>query len=325
MSFIRTMLGDISPENLGFTYSHEHIVCKPAYWVERGSDDLILDDPEKSKQDVLIFKALGGRSIIDATAVDYGREPAAVRKISEETGIQIVGTAGFNKSFLWDAKMPGQDTTYRHWIEHSTIDSLASFVVGEVEKGMNGTDIKAGQVKFGTGYNSINPLEIKTIRAVARAHLTTGAPIHSHTESGSMPLEQMVYLKEEGISLENVSFGHLDRNPDPYLHLKIAETGAYLCFDGIGKIKYGPESQRISCILSLFKHGYGDQVLVSGDTARRTYYYSYGYYGLGLGYIIGTWVPRFKDEAYRDGIDGEDAVRRIFIENPRKCFSFKKR
>ncbi len=176
MSFIRTMLGDIAPEELGVTYSHEHLVCRPAYWQERGEEDLLLDDPEKSKQDVLLFKAAGGKSIVDATAVDYGRDPAAVRKISVETGVQIVGTAGFNKSFLWPVKMPGQEITYRQWIEQASVDELARFVVDEVEKGMNGTDIRAGQVKFGTGYNSIHPLEIKTIRAVARAHHATGAP-----------------------------------------------------------------------------------------------------------------------------------------------------
>lgn len=324
MSFIRTMLGDIAPEQLGFTYSHEHLVCRPPYWVERGAGDLLLDDPEKTRGDMLIFKSLGGRSIVDATAVDYGRDPAAVCALSRETGVQVVGTAGFNKSFLWDARMPGQDHTFKQWIERSTIGQLADFVVREVREGMNGTDIRAGQVKFGTGYNSISPLEIKTIRAVARAHRETGAPIHSHTESGTMPLEQMAYLREEGVGMENVSFGHMDRNLDPYLHLKVAESGAYLCFDGIGKVKYGPESQRIACILALIKRGYGDQVLVSGDTARKSYYRSYGH-GLGLGYILETWIPRFQEEAAAAGLDGEDAVRRIFVDNPRRCFTFKEK
>lgn len=323
MSFIRTMCGDIPPEQLGVTYSHEHLVCRPAYWVERGEEDLLLDDAEKSKRDVLLFQAAGGRSIVDATAVDYGRDPAAVKKIAEETGVQIVGTAGFNKSLLWPAKVPGHDYTYFDWIGRASEDDLARFVIDEVEKGMNGTDIRAGQVKFGTGYNSIHPLEIKTIRAAARAHHQTGAPIHSHTESGTMALEQMKYLREENVELSNVCFGHMDRNPDPYMHLKIAETGAFLCFDGIGKIKYGPESTRIACILALFKHGYGDQVLVSGDTARKSYYASYKY-GLGLGYILGVWAPRLKDEANHAGLDGEDVVRRIFVENPKRCFTFKK-
>ncbi|NLI23007.1 MAG: phosphotriesterase [Clostridiales bacterium] len=323
MSFIRTMCGDIAPEALGVTYSHEHLVCRPAFWVERGEDDLILDDPEKTKQDVLLFQAAGGRSIVDATAVDYGRDPGAVRDIAVETGVQIVGTAGFNKSFLWPAKMPGRECTYENWIEKTSVDDLARFVIDEVEHGMNGTDVRAGQVKFGTGYNSIHPLEIKTIRAVARAHHATGAPIHSHTEAGTMALEQLQYLREEGVQLPNVCFGHMDRNPDPYMHLKLAETGAYLCFDGIAKVKYGPESVRIACIFELFRHGYGDQVLASGDTARKSYYYSYRY-GLGLGYILSTWAPRLKEEADAAGLDGEDVVRRIFVDNPKRCFTFKK-
>ncbi len=105
MSFIRTLDEDIPKEELGFTYSHEHIVCRPAYWSERGEDDLLLDDPAKSKQDVLDFKKHGGQVIVDATAVDYGRDVPAVHDIMEQTGVRIIGTAGFNKSFLWDASI----------------------------------------------------------------------------------------------------------------------------------------------------------------------------------------------------------------------------
>ena len=323
MAFIRTMLGDIAPEELGFTYSHEHIVCRPQHWVDRNADDLLLDDPAKSQQEVALFHDAGGRSIVDATAVDYGRDPGAVRDISRATGVQIVGTAGFNKGSLWDARMPGKACTFEQWIESTSVDDLARFVVDEVEHGMNGTDVRGGQVKFGTGYNSITPLEIKTIRAVCRAHLETGAPIHSHTEAGTMALEQMQYLREEGIDLHNVSFGHMDRNPDPWMHRKVAETGAYLCFDGIAKVKYNPESVRIRCILELARAGHQKQILVSGDTARKSYYRSYTH-AVGLPYIINTWIPRLVEEANEAGIDGQKLVEDIFINNPRECFTFKK-
>jgi predicted metal-dependent phosphotriesterase family hydrolase len=322
MSFIRTMLGDIRPEELGFTYSHEHIVCRPGHWKDRDADDLLLDDPEKSKGDVLLFKKAGGEAIVDATAFDYGRDVPAVKKISEETGIKIIGTAGFNKSFLWDSKRPGHDETYADWIERSSIEQLTDFVVQEVEVGMEGTNVRAGQVKFGTGYNMITPLEEKTLRAVARAHHITKAPIHSHTEAGTMALEQINFLKEEGINTEYLSIGHMDRNPDTWYHLKVVDSGAFLSFDGVGKIKYYPESVRIQCILELVKRGYQKHILVSGDTARKSYYKSYGH-GLGLGYIIGTWVPRFIEEAEDAGYNGQQLVEDIFINNPRRCFTFK--
>ncbi|MCV4231501.1 phosphotriesterase [Virgibacillus sp. LDC1] len=330
MGFIRTLHGDISKEELGFTYSHEHIVCRPAYWQERGEDDLLLDDKEKSKRDVLDFKQHGGRSIVDATAIDYGRDVQAVQEIALETGIHIVGTAGFNKSFLWDAQikeelkpLTGHYETYAQWIEAKSINELADFVIREVEEGLEGSSFKAGQVKFGTGYNRITPLEEKTLRAVARAHHETKAPIHSHTEVGTMALEQIELLKSEGVDLSFLSLGHMDRNPDPYYHEQIAKTGAYMSFDGIGKIKYAPESTRISLILELVRKGFEDQILISGDTARKTYYKHYDQ-GLGLEYIIAKWVPRFVDEANRSGFDGRKLVEKFFVSNPANCFSFKK-
>ncbi|MCM3700700.1 phosphotriesterase [Paenibacillus macerans] len=330
MTFVRALDADIAPEQMGFTYSHEHIVCRPAHWSERGEDDLLLDDPEKSKLDVLDFKKHGGQTIVDATAVDYGRDVPAVHNIMKETGVRIIGTAGFNKSFLWDAKVKdelkpiiGNYETYYEWIEAKSINELTDFVIREVEEGLEGTPFKAGQVKFGTGYNRITPLEEKTLRAVARAHHETKAPVHSHTEVGTMGLEQIELLRSENVNLSYLSLGHMDRNPDPYYHEQIAKTGAFLSFDGIAKIKYAPESTRISLILELVKKGYEDQILVSGDTARKTYYKHYDY-GPGLEYIIAKWVPRFVDEADRAGFDGQQLIHKFFVTNPARCFAFKK-
>ncbi|CAH0121742.1 MULTISPECIES: phosphotriesterase [unclassified Paenibacillus] len=330
MSFIRTLDADISKDQLGFTYSHEHIVCRPAHWAERNEDDMLLDDPEKSKLDVLDFKRHGGQAIVDATAIDYGRDVPAVHNIMKETGVRIVGTAGFNKSFLWDAAVKdelkpliGNYKTYYEWIEAKSVNELAEFVIREVEEGLEGTPFKAGQVKFGTGYNRITPLEEKTLRAVARAHHETKAPIHSHTEVGTMALEQIELLRSENIDLSFLSLGHMDRNPDPYYHEQLAKTGAYLSFDGIAKIKYAPESTRIHLILELVRKGYEDQILISGDTARKTYYKHYEH-GLGLEYIIAKWVPRFIDEANRAGFDGQKLVEKFFVKNPANCFAFKR-
>ncbi|ALX47796.1 phosphotriesterase family protein [Lentibacillus amyloliquefaciens] len=330
MSFIRTFHGNVNPADLGFTYSHEHIVCIPPYWAEQQADDLLLDNKAKSERDVLDFKNLGGQAIVDATAIDYGRDVQAVKEIAEETGITFIGTAGFNKSFLWSASIPerlkhviGDYQTFSDWIELKSINELADFVIQEIEEGLEGTGVPGGQVKFGTGYNRITPLEEKTLRAVARAHHETKAPIHSHTEAGTMGLEQIELLKSEGINLEYMSFGHMDRNPDPFYHEKIAKTGAFLSFDGISKIKYAPESTRIGCIFELVKKGYEDQILVSGDTARKSYYKHYDY-GLGLENIIGKWVPRFIEEANQKGFDGEKLVDKFFVQNPKRCFTFKK-
>jgi len=330
MKFIRTLIGDLSPDALGITNGHEHIVCRPPYWVEKKADDLILDNEEASLLDVLDFKNSGGQSIVDATAIDYGRDVEAVVRISKKSGVNFIGTAGFNKSFLWDAKVPerlksiiGDYDKFIDWIEQSSQEKLVEHVVSEVNVGLEGTNYKAGQVKFGTGYNSITPMEEKTIRVIAKAHIITGAPIHSHTEAGTMAIEQIEILKSEGIDLSAVSFGHMDRNIDLYYYEQIATTGAFLSFDGIGKNKYGPESQRINAIKELIRMGFEDQILIGGDTARKSYYRHYGSYGLGLGWLLERWIPRFIDECNREGLDGEKLAKKLLIENPKRYLEFR--
>lgn len=330
MSFIRTLIKDIDPKDLGVCNAHEHIVCTPSYWLEHNEYDLILDDKEKSLQDVIDFKHSGGQAIVDATAIDYGRHVKDVVYISIKTGINIIGTAGFNKSFLWDAKIPehlhpqipNEYNTYQEWIENSSIEQLVEYVKNEIEVGLENTSYKAGQVKFGTGYNSIKPLEIKTLKVIAKVHKLTGAPIHSHTECGTMALEQIKLLQEEGIDLKYVSFGHMDRNLDYYYHKEIAKSGAYLCFDGLGKTKYGPESARITAIINLIKLGYEDQILLGGDNARRSYYKHYEY-GPGLEYLLTKWIPRFINECLYNGLDAKKLVRKLLIENPSRALTFK--
>ncbi len=330
MGFIRTLTKDIDTKELGFTYSHEHIVCVPDLWREKGADDLLLDDKEKSKLDVIDFLKLGGNSIVDATAIDYGRRVNEVVEISKETGVNIIGTAGFNKSLLWDARIEREDLieiiggyrTFREWIESESETSLTDFVTKEIEVGLEGTNYKAGQVKFGMSYNQIFPQEIKTLKVATNVHMQTKAPIHVHTEAGTMALEIIDLIKEENVELENACFGHMDRNLDSYYHKKIAETGAYLSFDGIGKIKYAPESERIKCLIQLVKSGFENQILISGDSARKSYYKHYDF-GLGLEFIIKKWIPRFIFEANKEGLDGEKLVEKFFISNPANCFAFK--
>lgn len=329
MQIVRTITKDIKPEEMGLTYSHEHIVCRPPYWAEREEDDLLLDDPSKSELDILDFIKLGGKTIVDATAIDYGRDIEAVAKIAQNTGLQVIATAGFNKSFLWKASLPerlkpivGNFNTYEEWIRESTHDQLIEHVVKEVESGLEGTAFKAGQVKLGTGYNSITPLEEKTMLVIAAAHKKTKAPLHCHTEAGTMALEQIEILKREGVNLESVSFGHMDRNLDLYYFQQILSHGSYLSFDGMGKIKYAPESARIQMLIELCKKGHEDKLLISHDLARKSYYKHY-HYGIGMSFILEKWAPRFVDECNIAGLDGKALLDKFLIYNPAKCFTFK--
>lgn len=323
MTFIRTLNGDISPSDLGTTYSHDHLFCIPPYWKNQGENDLLLDDYDASFAELMDFKHAGGNAIYDATAPDYGRQALTVAQMAKDANVHIIGTAGFNKGFLWSSEKPNTNLSFERYIDQCSIDTLSQDVINEVVHGIEGSQHKAGVVKCGTGYNQIHPLELKTMEAVVRAAIETGAPMHSHTELGTMALEQAELFKKFGMDLSRIGFAHMDRNPDKWLLKKLAQTGAFICFDGISRIKYYPEDVRSQVLIHLCKAGFEDQILIGGDFARKTMSAHYGLGGLGMKYILSSWRPRFIEEANDASLDGEALMNKFFIHNPQRYLTFR--
>jgi 5-phospho-D-xylono-1,4-lactonase len=297
MGKIRTVLGDINQEELGFTYSHEHLWTNPP--AQQKDRDLELTDYEASVSELWRFKRAGGKALVDATTLDYGRDASQLKRMSEETGVNVIATSGFNK-YIYFPK----------WVEALTIEEIQQKLVRDVTIGMDGTDAKAGFLKAGSWNQLIHPLEEKVTRAVARAHLETDAPIWLHTEAGTMGEELLDILEEEGVDLTKVGVGHSDRNADPYYHLQLAKRGAYVQFDGVSKIKYYPDSTRVSLIKNMIENGYAEQLLISADMGRQCYLHAYGG-GPGFEYILKKFIPRLLEE----GISQAD-IDTIFVKNP---------
>nr|WP_207890478.1 phosphotriesterase-related protein [Rubrobacter taiwanensis] len=293
----RTVLGDVEAEQLGVVYSHEHLIAVPP--ASQEDRDLELSDYDKSLQELVYFREAGGRTLVEASTLDYGRNVQLLAKMSEAAGINVVATTGFNKHIY-----------FPDWVEAKSVEEIADLLIREVREGVDSTGIRAGVLKSGSWYNVIHPLEEKVTRAVASAQLETGAPVWLHTEAGTMGLEMLDILEEEGVDLSRVAVGHSDRNADPYYHLKLAERGAYVQFDGPGKVKYYPDSTRVDLIKNLLGHGYGARLLISGDMGRRSYLHAYGG-GPGFRYILTKFIPRLRDE----GIS-EESIEQIFVANP---------
>lgn len=302
---IRTVLIDIKPEDLGFTYAHEHLICHPPKCVIEKDHDLELSEVEKAVEELRYFYNAGGRGVVEGTAINYGREPEKLKYIALQVAVHIIATTGFVKG-----------PYYPDWIRDKTIDDLAEVFVREINEGIGKTGIKAGQIKAGSSYNVITEQEETIMRAAGRAQKVTGAPMFVHTESGTMGLEDLAILKQEGADLSKVAIGHADRNPDYYYHLAILRTGAFIEFDSIGKVKYHPESVTIDLIKNILGQGYIDKLLISGDMGRKSYLKSYGG-GPGFEYIITKFTQRIIAEHFL-----EKVIPNIFIENPAKWLQF---
>jgi phosphotriesterase-related protein len=296
---VRTVLGDITSDELGFTYSHEHLFAVPPS--TQKDRDLELSDYDKSLEELISFKSAGGQTLVEASTIDYGRNALAYKNMAIASGVNVVCTTGFNKQIY-----------YPSWVSEKSIEEIADIMIRDIEVGIDGTDVKAGFLKTGSYYNLIHPLEEKVTHAVALAYKKTGAPIWVHTEVGTMGLEMVELLEKDGVPLSDVAIGHLDRNCDPFYLLSIAKKGVYVQFDGPGKVKYYPDSTRIEMLKILRDAGHLDQILISGDMGRASYLKAYGG-GPGFEFIIKKFIPRMLAEGF-----SEHEIKTIFYDNPKR-------
>lgn len=304
-AIIRTVLGDIKPAEFGICYAHEHLLGEPP--TAFSQEDLVLADREVALEELRGFHECGGSAVVEMTTPDYGRDAAGLRWLAEQSGVKIVASTGHN-----------HEKFSAPYIDNVTEQELSVRYAREVMIGMDGSAIRAGIIKASSPLNAISPLAGKMLTAATLAHQTTGAPISTHTEAGTMALEQIELLTCAGVAPSSIVIGHLDRKLEWDYHLKIACSGVFLGYDQVAKEKYYPDSLRAEFISCLFDEGHGEQILLSGDLARRSYWYSYSRgKNLGFRYILTHFVPLLKEHGMTD-----NQIHTLLVDNPARAFAF---
>lgn len=322
-AIVRTVLGDVAPLRLGWTLSHEHLIARLPTWVE--DTDLHLDDEAAAVQELARFRAAGGSALVEMSTVDYGRDAAALVRLSEASGIHLIATTGFNTrrfAGVWQAGL--DEDTLAAWMASEVRDGLLPYAadaegVGALT-GASGERVraKAGLIKVATGAGGPNQGERHAMRAAIAAHAATGAPIGTHTERGEWALEQAVALRVGGVAGEDVLIGHLDFRPDLAYLLEVAATGVFLGFDQFSKRKYLSDEARVGLVAGLAAEGRLDQLLLSGDLARKSYWPSYGHPDApGLTHVRRTVVPLLRAEGLAD-----EHLCTLLRDNPRRWLRF---
>ena len=88
-------------------------------------------------------------------------------------------------------------------------DPMVDFFVRDLEEGVRGTDVRAGFLKCAIDEHGLTGGVERVLRAVAGAHLRTGAPVMVHTHPGSQTgLEVKRVLGEEGVAFDRVLLAH---------------------------------------------------------------------------------------------------------------------
>ncbi|WP_128793528.1 phosphotriesterase [Streptomyces murinus] len=295
---IRTVLGDIRPQELGVCDAHDHLFLR-----SRQLPGKELDDIAAARAELEAFRAAGGAAVVQWTPHGMGRRAADLATLSRATGVHLVCATGLH-----------QAPHVAPELLEGLRGRLAEVFVTELTEGIGTTGVRAGLIKVAGGFHTLDAHARWTMAAAAEAHHATGAPIAVHLELGTGALDVLDLLCGElGVPGDRVVLGHLNRFPDPVTQRQAAATGCWLAFDGPSRAHHATDWQMPAGARALAEAGFGDRLLLGGDTVTAGARSVDG--GPGLPYLLRRLRPRLAAEL------GTELVDRILTEHPGKAFS----
>jgi len=336
-----TVRGPVPADQLGVTLTHEHILSEFQFHPGEGPqplfaglwqqpvaidilgqlrrniwscrDNLCLKDPDLAMEELLAFKRAGGRTVVDVTSVGHGRDVAGVRRLAERTGLHVVVGTGYYVQ-----------TTHPPQVSTQCIEEIVAWMVGEVEQGIEGTPARAGIIGEIGVSQSLREDEEKVLRAAARAHRQTGAPLSVHVSVGGTALLDIHrVLREEEVPPSRVILSHMDASVPRDALYRAADWGYYLSFDGFGNEWYDDSARsqsprdvdRVRGLQDLLNRGHLRQLLLGHNVKLKMLLTRYG--GWGYGHLLVNVVPFMR----RMGVAPKQ-ITTMLIYNAARAFAF---
>ena len=251
MRLFKTVLGDISESDLGVTLAHEHICCYSEYAYRMAGKDYLDKDALADTATVYLKelkKKYGLATFVDCTPINIGRDVELLKRISEQSEINIICSTGF---YYTDEPV----------LYNTSAEQLCKYMVADAYA------VNVGIIKCAVENEAITRFGEKLLRACAKAHLCLGLPIVLHSNANNRnALKALEILFLEGVNPNAVTVGHLSDTDDLEYVKNIASYG---CFIGLDRLYKNTSEEYVSkktqSILELCKAGYEDQILLSHD------------------------------------------------------------
>ena len=319
MPTVATVRGPIDTSALGTTLMHEHVFVLneeirenyPAYWNE---EERVADAIHKLRE----LKSLGVDTIVDPTVVGLGRYVPRIARINAEVDINIVAATGIytynDLPFFFHLTGPGTLLGGE--------EPMIDLFVQDLTVGIAGTGIKAAFLKCAIDAAGMTPGVERAMRAVAKTHVRTGAPITVHTnvhnESGRLVQDLM---REEGADLTKIVIGHSGDSTDLGYLTALADAGSYLGMDRFGIDTILPFEQRVDTVVQLCKRGYAERLVLAHDASCFIDWIP----AEAKAVALPRWHYRHIHDdvlpALRDAGVSDDQIRTMLVDNPRRYFT----
>ena len=304
-----TVCGPIPVTELGTTHMHEHVLANADF---DGNDyNLRMDQVDVATSEMRHFKQAGGQTIVEQSCIGLGRDAAGLKRVSQETGVNIVACTGFYRECCYPA-----------YIADETADQIADRLLRECNEGIDDTGVRPGILaEIATEYDvdKMSSQEVKVFTAIAKCQTQTKIPVSTHCWAGALALDQIDVLTRNGVPPHKILIGHLAVDQSVKEHvLRIAETGVYLGIDCVGyqyeQIVVMKDRARAQFVKELIDAGFLNQICISQDLIRKLLLKHY--HGIGYDYLLLQFVPMLREAGVT-----KDQIETILVDNPRTIFS----
>jgi len=262
---IPTAAGPIDSQDLGRIFVHEHVFVinpevlqnYPEEWDEKVR---IADAIEKLNA----LKAAGIDTIFDPTVVGLGRYIPRIVEIAKQIELNIVVATGI---YTYDS-VPKYFRMRGPILGFDLPDPMADYFIRDITEGIADTGVKAAFLKCAIDEEGMTTDVERILRAVAKAHLETGAPVMVHTHPGTKRgLEVHKVLSGMGVDPTKVCLAHSGDSTDLDHLSELADYGYLLGMDRFGVDAYASLEDRVSTVVGLIERGYIDQMALAHDAS----------------------------------------------------------
>jgi len=275
-AFIRTVLGDIE-DFQGIAYAHEHLIIDSPLIADRFAH-IHLQDVDAAVEEVTRCRDAGVGLMVDTMTVAAGRDIVRLAEISRRTGVHILSVTGLHHDRYYGPL---------HWTNRVSADELTELFIAELTTGVDEfdytspiirrTSYRAGLAKVATSGENPDARDLRNIDAVAHASAATGAPVLTHCEGGFGGIAQLERLVSAGVPATSIILSHTDKTNDLNYLRELAQAGAVLELDqSIKGRSEGTNSFTARAVVHLIEAGFGDQIVLGTDGARRSLWTSLG-------------------------------------------------
>ena len=317
MTSVSTARGEIDSAELGRTLMHEHVFVLTTD-VQQNHDEW---DEERRVADAVekltALASAGFNTIVDPTVIGLGRYIPRIERIAEQVDLNIVVATGVytydTVPFYFHHKGPALGPSFP--------EPMVDMFVRDITQGIPGTSTRAAFLKCAIDHFGLTTDVERILRAVARAHRQTGAPItvHTHPESHT-GLEVHRVLSEEGVEPTRVVLGHSGDSTDAGHLAELADHGYLLGMDRFGLDVSTPFEARVGIVAELARRGYAGQMVLSHDAACYIDWVDQALKPAVLPnwhylHIENDVLPALRERGVTD-----DQIDQMLIGNPRRYF-----